>query len=113
MFNRYGSAQYSKNDWGEEKYEYGGDLASDQYTDYLADFITNDDVAHVMKEDFAYGAKPLKCAEMAANEALVEMYYGKAKIEEGVAALKRKSTGFTTPEDDGDELTPYQSDDDE
>ena len=93
-FNRYGQAKYSKQDWGEEKFEYGGDLETSKWTDYLADFITNDAVASVMKEDFAFGSKPLTCADMAKNRELVEMYYGPDKIDAGIGALLRKATTF-------------------
>lgn len=115
-FNKYGSAQYAQKDWGTEKFEYGGDLENSNYTDYLSDYITNANVAAVMKEDFGFGDKPLKCEEMAANDMLVEMYFGPDKIEEGKLALLSlgKGSTFTTGETDAESnANPYESENEE
>jgi hypothetical protein len=115
-FNKYGSVQYSQRDWGAEKFEYGGDLETTKWTDYLADYITNASVASVMKEDFGHGEKPLKCEDMAKNDMLVEMYYGPDKMEEGKLALLTLAKGntFTTGESDVEsDGKPYESEDEE
>jgi glutaredoxin len=114
-FNKYGSAQYAPKEWGAEKFEYGGDLQTSKWTDYLSDYITNASVASVMKEDLAFGDKPLKCEEMAENTMLVEMYYGPDKIEEGKRALLALGKGntFTTGSDLESNGNPYESEDDE
>ena len=114
FFNKYGAAKYADNDWGEEKYEYGGDLETTKWTDYLADFITNDCVASVMKEDYAYGNVPLTCDEMADNKTLVEMYFGPDKIDEGIKALRSKGSKFHSGDSDSDsDPKPYESEEDE
>jgi len=114
-FNKYGSARYSQKNWGAEVFEYGGDLATSEWTDYLSDYITNADVAKVMKEDLGFGEEPLTCEEMAANTMLVEMYYGPNKIEEGKEALLLLGKGktFNTGESDAESASnPYETDDD-
>ena len=113
FFNKYGAAKYADNDWGEEKYEYGGDLQTGKWTDYLADFITNESVASVMKEDYAFGTVPLTCDEMADNRNLVEMYFGPEKIDEGIKALRAKGSKFSSGDSDTDsDPKPYESEDD-
>ena len=115
QFNKYGSAQYARQDWQQEKFEYGGDLASDKWTNYLPDFITFQSVASIMREDFGYGEKPLTCDDMANNRELVEMYFGPDKVDEGVKALKSLSeVKFSTASDEekDSEDRPYESDED-
>ena len=112
-FNTYAGSKYIEKNWGEEKFEYGADLEASKWTDYLADFINNEDVAKVMKEDFAYGDQPLTCTEMAGNRELVEMYYGPDKIDEGIRELQSKSKNFHAGDSDNDSIpVPYQSDED-
>ena len=115
FFNRHGSAKYSPNDWGEEKFEYAGDIEDGDDPYFLGDFLTNADVANVMKTDFAYSEKPLTCAELAGRRDIVELYYGPDKVDEGVSALLAKHNGginINGDDDDEDEqYVPFDSDD--
>jgi hypothetical protein len=113
-FNKYGQAKYSDKDWGDEKFEYGGDLETSRWCDYLGDFITNDCIVEIMKQDYGFGDKPLTCEEMANDRQLVEMYFGPQKVDEGIAALRSKGKTFHTGETDSEvEPHPYESEDDE
>jgi len=113
-FNKYGQQKYSDRDWGDEKFEYGGDLETGRWCDYLGDFITNDCVVSVMKEDYGFGKDPLTCEKMAEDRQLVEMYFGPAKVEEGIASLLSHGKQFHTGETDSDaEPMPYESDGEE
>ena len=109
--NKYGQAKYARQDWGAEKFEYGGDLEN-EWTDYLADFLTYDDVAKIMKEDFSFSDDPLTCEQMASDSDLVEMYFGPHKVEQGKRALLRAARAFHTADDDA-EVKPYQSEEDD
>ena len=115
-FNKYGSAQYAQKEWGAEKFEYGGDLETTKWTDYLSDYITYASVATVMKEDLCFGENPLSLEKMAEDDMLVEMYYGPDKIQEGKQALLSlaKGTGFSTGETDTESNgKPYESESDD
>ena len=115
FFNRHGSAKYAPNDWGEEKFEYGGDIDDEDDPYFLADFFTNADVAHVMKTDFAYSAQPLTCTQLTERRDVVELYFGPGKIDDGVSALLAKQNpGINIPgedDDDDDDPVPFDSDD--
>ena len=114
MFNKFGQAKYCDGKWGDERFEYGGDLETDKWYDYLGNFITNQDVANIMKEDYAYSNTPLSPADMAKDRRLVEMYYGPEKVEEGIATLLSQGAKFRTGDTDSEqELKPYESENDE
>ena len=111
QFNRHASASNSMNKWGEEKFAYGGELEDDNHVHYLADFLTNDVVAQIMKDFFAIGEHPLTCAQLAETPEAIELYFGPSKMEEGKMALLKKANSFNLPDDNSDsELKPYESD---
>ena len=111
LFNKYGSLKYTDEAWKVERFAYGADLESPHHVDYLSDFITNRDVAQVMKDDYAYSDNPLSFDDMASNRTLVEMYYGPNKVDEGIETLLSMKVTFN-PDDDGSmsDPKPYQSD---
>ena len=111
-FNKYAQSKYSDAGYGSERFEYGGDLESSKYHDYLSDFLTNKAVAQVMKDDYAYGDPPLSCEDMTQDKQLVEMYFGPNKVDEGIEALLSLDKNFTgdSEQDEDIELKPYESD---
>ena len=75
---------------------------------------TNNAVASMMIEDFAYSKSPLLCTQILENTELVEMYYGPKKIDQGKRTLLSKSKPFKTADsNNGSDLKPYQSEEDD
>lgn len=95
LFNKFGQTKYRDGKYGDEKFQYGGDLETSTWCDYLGDFITNQDVADVMKNDVIYSGMQLVPANMARDQALVKMYYGPEKVDEGIATLLSQKTMST------------------
>jgi hypothetical protein len=114
-FNKYSDKKFSSKGFGTEYFKYAGELHNNGWINYLADFITNDDVVTIMMEDYSLGEKPLTCDAMAKDSDLVEMYFGPKKILEGKAALLSRSNAFNAAESEEEDskLKPYESEDDE
>ena len=112
-FNKYAQSKYSDAGYGSEQFEYGGDLETEKYCDYLGDFLTNSSIAGIMKEDYAYGETPLTLEDMSKDRQLIEMYFGLDKVDEGIEALLSKTNSIQNSDFELDlEPKPYESDQD-